>query len=543
MTRALTHLSCVVVFSGWVCSQPAESPTFEAADIHPSPLARVEYMRGPFIAGARYQVRVATMADLIAAAYGVNSDRVWGGPSWLEWDRFDVIAKVPAGSNNEANNKERLSLMLRALLAERFKLVAHNDSKPMPAFELTAAKHLALKQSGGTGDSGCKFEQPTGPFTPGHPPQWGYTCRNLTMAEFANGMATMDFGPELPVVDKTGLAGKWDFSFKFTFRGIIAAPGETITFFDALEKLGLKLEPGTAPRPVIVVDHVNRVPTPNVPNIAELLPPAPPAEFEVATVKPSDPNSRGRGVRFQPGGRLNVSGLPLSFLVRNAWDVTPDKIIGAPAWMSTDRWDIVAKAPVAEGTPASARVDVDVVWQMVRALLADRFKLAAHFEERPFQAFTLVALKPKLKPADPANRTKFEEVVESGAKDDPRNRNPVLSRLVRCQNMTMAQFAEKLQGIAPGYIHSPVLDATGIQGAFDFVLSFSPAGFAQGRGRGPAAADGSSPGGTAVEAADPSGGITLAEAIEKQLGLKLESQKRPVKVLVIDHIEQKPTEN
>jgi uncharacterized protein (TIGR03435 family) len=107
--------------------------------------------------------------------------------------------------------------------------------------------------------------------------------------------------------------------------------------------------------------------------------------------------------------------------------------------------------------------------------------------------------------------------------------------------MTMAQFAEKLKTIAPGYIHSPVLDSTGLQGGYDFTLSFSPAGAAGGRGGG----EGGPPpaGDSAASASDPNGAITLFEAIEKQLGLKLEAEKRPVKVLVVDHADQKPIDN
>jgi uncharacterized protein (TIGR03435 family) len=114
--------------------------------------------------------------------------------------------------------------------------------------------------------------------------------------------------------------------------------------------------------------------------------------------------------------------------------------------------------------------------------------------------------------------------------------------------MTMAQFAEKLKNIAPGYIHTPVLDATGLEGGYDFTLSFSPAGLArsggEGRGGRGAGEGGPPPASDAATAAsDPNGAITLFEAIEKQLGLKLEAQKRPVSVLVIDRAEQKPTEN
>jgi uncharacterized protein (TIGR03435 family) len=114
----------------------------------------------------------------------------------------------------------------------------------------------------------------------------------------------------------------------------------------------------------------------------------------------------------------------------------------------------------------------------------------------------------------------------------------------------MAQFAVLLQNnLAGGYIHNhPILDATGLEGSYDFVLSFSPVGIMNkgtkvaGRGAAMVHIDGAPPG-PEGGASDPTGGITLYEAIEKELGLKLEQVKRPGKVLVIDHLEQKPTEN
>ena len=106
--------------------------------------------------------------------------------------------------------------------------------------------------------------------------------------------------------------------------------------------------------------------------------------------------------------------------------------------------------------------------------------------------------------------------------------------------MSMAQLAEKLQLFGGTYIHAPVLDATGLEGGYDFTLTFSlipPAQFAQ------LAARTANTAGAANDAADPIGGVSLFEAVEKQLGLKLVEQKRPVSVLVIDHIEQQPTDN
>jgi uncharacterized protein (TIGR03435 family) len=108
--------------------------------------------------------------------------------------------------------------------------------------------------------------------------------------------------------------------------------------------------------------------------------------------------------------------------------------------------------------------------------------------------------------------------------------------------MTMGRFAGMLQGLAPGYIHAPVLDATGLEGSWDFTLSFSTAGQLQGGGGGggrPAEA-GSGPVGAAP---DPTGALSLPDAVAKQLGLKLEQTKRPVQVLVIDHVEAKPIDN
>jgi uncharacterized protein (TIGR03435 family) len=108
----------------------------------------------------------------------------------------------------------------------------------------------------------------------------------------------------------------------------------------------------------------------------------------------------------------------------------------------------------------------------------------------------------------------------------------------------MAEFAELLPGIAPGYIHNEVLDKTGLEGGWDFTLSFSGNGFQTAGGGGGRGGDGSAPpSGATTEASDPSGGLSLMDAMQKQVGLKLEMQKRPFPVIVIDHIEQKPTNN
>jgi uncharacterized protein (TIGR03435 family) len=248
---------------------------------------------------------------------------------------------------------------------------------------------------------------------------------------------------------------------------------------------------------------------------------------------------------------VNLQGVTLKMLIEQAWNITDEMLVGGPKWLDTDRFDIVGKAPGSAVSPDSGPqsgppIDINTMFVMVKSLLAERFKLVTHTEDRPVAAYTLLAVKPKLKKADPTSRTRFREGPAADSKDDPRNKVPALARLVTCQNMTMAQFAEKLQEIAPGYIHSAVLDSTGLDGSYDFTISFSPAGAVQGgggRGRGDASAAPAAPASDMLAASDPNGAMTLFEAIEKQLGLKLEQQKRPAQVLVIDHIEQKPTDN
>src|SRR5581483_4438786 len=316
--------------------------------------------------------------------------------------------------------------------------------------------------------------------------------------------------------------------------------GENMPFFDALEKqLGLKLELSTAPLPVIQVDSALEQPTPNPPEVSKIL--AVPTEFDVAEIRPSPPQSANQPQQPEmKNGRLIVPGITLKNLMTIAWNVPPNAdeyFVNTPKWLDSDRFDLIAKAPegVALGdllqqNQRSISINVDVLQPMLRTLITQRFKLAMHTEERPIAGYALSAVKPKMEKADPAMRTRwFEGLAPAAGKDN----GPNLGRLVTCQNMTMAQFAHLLQDIANGYVHGEVVDNTGLEGGYTFTLRFSPIGLiSSGGGRGgdgPPAADSG--------AATPSGGLSLPDAIQKQLGLKLELQKRPTTVYVIDHIE------
>lgn len=527
-------------------ASPATPPAFEVADIHKSATSPFPFFQGAQMRGDRYVLKQATMVDLIAAAYGMTNEKVLGGPSWLDTDRFDIIAKVQAGTKDDAAKE-----MLRSLLAERFKLTLHNDTQPLPVFVLSAGKGKPkLKEAEGADKSGCVPQAPQNAAASEGPVYVTATCHGVTTETLATTLR--QFAPAYlfnPVVDQTGLKGAWDFEFKWSPRGLIAAQGaDAITIFDAVEKqLGLKLDAGKVPQPVVVVDSVNEKPTANSPEVAKAFPVSTvPTEFEVAVIKPSAPGTNLNG-RVDPGGQITLTGFSVKLLMQIAWNLNPNgsqALVNAPKFLDSNKFDIIAKASTVQTASNAAQIDFDDLRMMLQALLKDRFKLALHTEDREVSAYSLVATNPKMKKADPLTRATCKEGPGPDGKD-PRIANPILSRLVSCSNMTMAEFANRLQTLAGGYIFDPVEDATGLEGAWDFTLSFSPAQAVNGPTRG-AAGGGDSGGGTGGSvgvASDPNGALSLPDAISKQLGLKLEMRKRKMPVLVIDHVEEKPTDN
>ena len=165
MMRKLAFTAGIVVLSGTLFGQSTEKlPAFDIADVHasaPSALGMAVGVSGGIPRGGRYELRNATMVDLITRAYSVTDDKVAGGPNWLAADRFDIIAKIPADTNAETAR-----LMLQALLADRFSLKVHNDNKPIPTFVLTRSKGAPkLKKSDGS-QNGCQ-PQPQGEPQPG----------------------------------------------------------------------------------------------------------------------------------------------------------------------------------------------------------------------------------------------------------------------------------------------------------------------------------------------------------------------------------------
>lgn len=153
---------------------------------------------------------------------------------------------------------------------------------------------------------------------------------------------------------------------------------------------------------------------------------------------------------------------------------------------------------------------------MLRNLLIERFQIKWHSANREVTAWSLVAVKPKLAKGDTSKRATCGKgkVVDN----DPRDSNPMLSALFVCQNTTMAQFASRLQPLDPYDFSYPVQDATGLEGSWDFRLNFTPTWVLN--------LNSASREPTEDRPSDPTGGISIQDAIVRQLGLKLERRKR-----------------
>jgi uncharacterized protein (TIGR03435 family) len=237
--------------------------------------------------------------------------------------------------------------------------------------------------------------------------------------------------------------------------------------------------------------------------------------FEAAEVKVN--KSGGPGILFQflPGGQLRATNAPMWLLISQAYDLHPDLLSGGPDWMGSDRFDVIAKS----------RPDADEkeLRRMLQTLLAERFKLAVHREEKVRTVYTLTVGKggAKLKASQPGKPWERRCSPADGA--------PEQLHLV-CPNMSMAELADGLPDIAPRYITMPVMDRTGLQGSFEVKLDWTPMAAPPGAG---------SDAGPTIETA---GGLTIFDAVAR-LGLKLERAKLPVQVIAIDRVERAPVEN
>jgi len=229
--------------------------------------------------------------------------------------------------------------------------------------------------------------------------------------------------------------------------------------------------------------------------------PAQPAEFEVATIKVNQTGSGSSNFPTLRNGTLNAENVSLLMLLQAAYDLSALRIVG-PNWLDSDRYDVAGKSP--EGVPDSE------LMPMLQALLKDRFRISGHREMKEMPVFEMIVAKDGLKmsaydpthpPVPPPNRNRGGATIMGSG--------------------TMPQLARMLTRTAG----RPVLDKTELSGRYNYVLNYTPLS-AQ-----------------APEGPSESGPPDFFTAVQQQLGLKFESKKESIEILVIDRAERVPAGN
>ena len=258
--------------------------------------------------------------------------------------------------------------------------------------------------------------------------------------------------------------------------------------------------------------------------------------FEVASIKQNTSDDR-RSFGVQPGGRLVVRNSTLKNLIAAAYGMAeiqalvPDRVLGGPDWIDSDRYNIDAKASTEfHLTPGGPPKDMLL---MLRSLLEDRFKLVAHRETREMPIYELVVARKDGKLGPGLNKSSIDcaalfAAVQGGAPPPPRQPNqPPPCRLMGGPARTIASAVtmQQLAANLSNHLGRFVVDKTGLTDRFDFNLAWTPDQMPTGT---------PPPG---IPPVDPNG-PTLVTALQEQLGLKVQPAKGPVEVLVIDSVER-----
>lgn len=225
---------------------------------------------------------------------------------------------------------------------------------------------------------------------------------------------------------------------------------------------------------------------------------APRISFEVATLRETAPNDLGESRWSPPGvGRFEATDVTLGFLIHMAWDIDESEIAGKPKWFDSTHYDLAAK-PV-----DGIRLTREQLRPMLQELLRQRLHLTSHFETRMERGYALMVAKsgPRLQPTAGGKPPGFRVFVAPGD--------------LQGVNWSMPWLAAMLQQV----MGEPVADQTGLTGSYDVNLHFAPD----------------------VESDSPLPSVFTA--VKESLGLELKARRIPVKVLVIDHVDEEPTAN
>ena len=280
--------------------------------------------------------------------------------------------------------------------------------------------------------------------------------------------------------------------------------------------------------------------------------------FDVATIKPHPQGADGRirvmmsgGPGSSDPGRLNYENVSLKDVLTNAFNIRNYQLSG-PVWLASERFDLTAKIP-AGATKDQFRI-------MLQNLLTERFGMKVHRETKEMAAYVLVVAKngPKLKPSEvkpsdqdaaspqpsPEPGRKLQPGKDGFPEMPPGDRgNSVFMMPGKARIISNNAPVSRLIDILANQLDRPIIDATDLKGNYDLTLYFEPEMRSMpGGGMPPREAPGPTSPGPAPAPEGPAY-PTLTTAIQEQLGLKLESKKAPVDLVIIDRIEKTPTEN
>ena len=241
-----------------------------------------------------------------------------------------------------------------------------------------------------------------------------------------------------------------------------------------------------------------------------------PTKFDVATIKPNATNDDRFALRGLPGGGLSATGVTLKMLIMDAYNVKAFQVSGEPAWVDTARWDVEAKVAGVQQRLSQAQTG-----PMLRALLEDRFQLGIRRESKEMPVYALVVGKGGSK-----------LTLHTGEPPPPGQGIRQGRGMFSVKKGSIAPLTRELER----QLARVVIDRTGLQGEYDYTLDWAPE-----PGQGGPESIGLPP---RAEPAAPSDskGPSIFTALQEQLGLKLDSEKGPVEILVIEHVE-KPSEN
>jgi len=256
-------------------------------------------------------------------------------------------------------------------------------------------------------------------------------------------------------------------------------------------------------------------------------------KFEVASVRQNTNDDGKITIGIQPGGRFTAVGVPLWELLRMAFAVQRTQIVGAADWTETVRYDITAKAEgdIPRTPPGSPPGPLNF---MLQDLLEDRFKLRTHRETRELPIYALMLARGDKKLGAGLRPSAVDCAAMRGrggrmGPPPPGERPPCGMRVAPSQIVAGGVTLAQLTPILSQFTQRIVIDRTGLEGTFDIDLTFTLDGVPN--------APPPPPGGPPLPPVDPNG-PSLFTALQEQLGLKLESERAPVEVHVIDHVER-----